>query len=571
MAGPLALWRRNREHVVVCGDDQLAYRLVDELATRYGGRVTVIMRSRRRNYGPKIAKLARVDIVEAERLDTEAFQAARLSDAEALALVHQDDVGNIHGALCANEIKPGLRLVIRMFNVTLGHRVRQMFTDCAVHFDAAMAAPWFVAAALDQVAPSHIRLPGRTLYAARRADVPTDGLIVCTLADTRSVTGPRVLPDDSGNGRAPDTTDLVLATTSDGVRDPLTRGRLRRRVTTAVRDMLYATVNRKLSIAVLTLIAVIVAGTGLFATFGHMSWFESVYVTLLYASGGGDPQQGWTFVQQALHVLVQLAGLALIPVLTARVVDSVVGARLALATGRLREPVAGHAVVVGLGNVGSRVIAQMQDLGMSVVGIDVNGDAVGAQVARQRGIPVIVGDASREETLRAAYVDHCGVLVAVTSNDVANLEVGLLARGMRQGLRVVMRLFDSDLAVRVQKHFTFGISTSVAQLAAPAFAVSMTERNVIGTIPVGRRALLVAEFPIAPGSDLDGRGVREAHEPGAARVIALITDPDRETLLPPPPDRKLRPGDQLVVLATRAGARGMLERTIAPPDFPPEP
>lgn len=569
MAGPLGLWRRNREHVVVCGDDALAYRLVDELATRYGGRVTVIMRSRCRNYGPRIAKLTNVHIVEAERLDDEAFQAARLVDAEALALVHQDDVGNIHAALRAYGIKPDLRVVIRMFNVSLGHRIRQMFADCAVHFDAAMAAPWFVAAALDQVAPSHIRLPGRTLYAARRSDVPPNRL-VCTLADTRAATGPRVLPDDSGQAREPHDTDLVLAIASGTTRDPLARGRLRRRITTAVRDALYATVNRKLSIAVLTLVAVILAGTGLFATLGHMNWFRAVYVTLLYASGGGDPQDKYDFVQQALHILVQLAGLALIPVVTARVVDSVVGARLALATGKLREPVTGHAVVVGLGNVGSRVIAQMDDLGMSVVGVDINPDAIGVQLARQRGIPVIVGDATREETLRAANVDHCDVLVAVSTNDVANLEVGLLARGMQRQLRVVMRLFDDDFAVRVQKHFTFDISTSVAKLAAPAFAVSMTERSVVGTVPVGRRALLVAEFPIAPGSDLDGRLVRHAHEPGAARAIALITDPDGETLLPPPPDRQLRPGDQLVVLATRSGIRGMLERTIVASDLQPE-
>src|SRR5947207_13268898 len=205
-AVPSVPWRPapKRRHHVVCGDDPLAHRLVEELATRYGEDVTVIVPSKRRNHGPQISRLPGVRVIESERLDEEAFRAARLASAHALALVRQDDVGNIHAALRAQELNRGLRLVIRMFNMNLGHGVRVMFDDCLVLSDAGMAAPAFVAAALGEVAPSHIRLPGRTLFVAKREDVAADH-VVCGLADTSAPGGPDLLPEPQ------DRADLVLA------------------------------------------------------------------------------------------------------------------------------------------------------------------------------------------------------------------------------------------------------------------------------------------------------------------------------------------------------------------------
>ncbi|HEY3611211.1 MAG TPA: NAD-binding protein, partial [Pseudonocardiaceae bacterium] len=133
---------------VVCGDNPLAYRLVRELVDRFGADVTVVLPNRNRNQGPNIGQLLGVSLVEAANVDDAALRAAGVVDARALALVGQDDVGNTHAALRAHELNPDLRLVIRMFNMSLGFRIRTLFADCAVLSDAAMAAPHFVAAAL---------------------------------------------------------------------------------------------------------------------------------------------------------------------------------------------------------------------------------------------------------------------------------------------------------------------------------------------------------------------------------------------------------------------------------------
>src|SRR5437660_1869593 len=178
---PALRQRGRRDHLVVCGSDALALRMVEELTLRYAEQVTVILRSADQGHAPQIARLPGVRIVERPETDRRAFLEADLGSARGLALLDQDDLGNFHAALRAQEINPGLRLVIAIFNTGLGARIRTFFTDCAVLSESAMSAPSFVDAALGEPAPGHVRLSGRTLYVARREDIRTEH-IVCGLA-----------------------------------------------------------------------------------------------------------------------------------------------------------------------------------------------------------------------------------------------------------------------------------------------------------------------------------------------------------------------------------------------------
>ena len=122
-----------------------------------------------------------VRVLERPELTADVFLAAGLPAARGLAIVHQDDLGNFHAALRAQELSPRVRLVIAIFNAGLGERIRTFFADCAVLSEAQMAAPSLVAAALGEPAPSHVRMASRTMYVARREDVGADQ-IICGLA-----------------------------------------------------------------------------------------------------------------------------------------------------------------------------------------------------------------------------------------------------------------------------------------------------------------------------------------------------------------------------------------------------
>ncbi len=69
--------RGRRDHLVVCGGDSLAFRMVEELTVRYGERVTVILRSARHSHGPQIAQLPGVRILERPEADRQALPGRR--------------------------------------------------------------------------------------------------------------------------------------------------------------------------------------------------------------------------------------------------------------------------------------------------------------------------------------------------------------------------------------------------------------------------------------------------------------------------------------------------------------
>ncbi len=544
---------------VVCGDDPLAHRLVYELCRTHGYRVTVILPSRRRNHGPQIARIPGVSVVEAEQLSVETFVRARIGTATALALLRQDDVGNVDAALVAQGLNPELRLVIRMFNMSLGHHIRRLFRHCRVLSDASIAAPEFVAAGLGEVAPSYIRLPGQTLYVARRTDVAA-GDVVCGLADTR--TGPHLLPPDEHS------CDLVLARANGGRPTGPDQAAARRAASRRsagrvllglrLRQLSVAAVKGALGVAVLILLAVLVGDwLALWAVDGHLGLGQAGYVTLVNAVGGANADLQMAGVEQVIQGIAALTGIAMVPVLTAAVVQAMVNAREARAQGVLQRPVAGHVVVLGLGNLGTRVIQQLRTLGVPVVAIDKSEGARGTSPARDLRIPVVIGDASRSSVLRRASIPTAQALLALSTDDSINLEAALQGRALNPELRVVLRLFDGDFASRVQQAFGITSSKSVSYLAAPAFLAAMLEQELIGTISVERHVLLVAEVPVEPGSALDGGTVGAAVAGGEVRVIAIAAG-GYQYVWAPRPKRPLAAGETLIVVATRDGLTRIL-------------
>jgi len=529
---------RRGDHLIVCGDGPLSYRITEELTARYGERVTVILPDRRNHHGPQISSLPRVRVLEYPELSSQAFTDADVQSARALAVVWQDDVGNLHAGLRAQELNPGLRLVLAIFNGRLGDHIRMLFPDCTVLSGTAMSAPSFVAAALDQPAPSHVRVQRRTLYVARPDDV-APGAVVCGLTDDHD--DPRLLPPGEG---LRDQAHLVLAVADGTPRNPLAR---RPNPARALAGLLRRLVWHKFGLVFAALLTVIGVGLGLLATVYSLS--DALYLTLMDLTGSALTRSQDTPAEKVAQVMLTVDGMAFIPVITA----IVVGARLTGSVRRAPRPASGHIIVVGLGNVGTAVTGQLHDLGFDVVCVDNNPNAPGIPMARQMGLPVVIGDAFREQTLRAAHLDTCLALVSVTSLDIVNLETALTARALRDDLRIVLRLTDDDLAERLEKTTGNTISRSVPYLAAPAFATAMLEHQVLRTIDVGRHVLLIAEIRVADQAGLAGSLISGTEQDGQARVLALQASGMAALDWSPQRGYQLAAGDRLIVLATRRG------------------
>jgi Trk K+ transport system NAD-binding subunit len=543
-------------HFVVCGDNPLAYRLAVELRERYDGHVTAIVPPGQSVWTERISSIPMVDIVVTDRIDARAFERAHLSGADALALANQDDGGNIDAALVAQEIKPGIRIVLRMFNVSLAESMERMLDNCQVLSSAAIAAPAFVSAALDDHSTAKIDVAGRTLVSIRRTRTEPNDVVLGLAVMGERGNDPETLPIDDRRA------DLVLADSKRParVRPRRPSGRLR------VLPVIFG--PRLRTVLAVFLLFFLIGSAVLYST--GQSVGAALY-TAAIAELSGNPESLSGFVAKSTLVVLTIVSIALIPAVTATLVDALVRARLQRESGGLLEPVKDHMIVVGLGDVGTRVLRALYDQGLDVVAIEKDPDARGVQVARELGVPLIIGDASRTSTLVAACVANSRALVIASTDDVTNLETALKGRAEKPDLRVVLRLFDGEFADRVRNAFHMDISRSVSYLAAPAFAAAMLGRYVLATIPVRRRALLIAELPIGENSSLEGEPAGAVNVDHESRLLAIRTADGSQVLWRPSEGRPLRGNDRLVVIATRHGLGRLMAGTATPtePDATP--
>jgi Trk K+ transport system NAD-binding subunit len=207
-----------------------------------------------------------------------------------------------------------------------------------------------------------------------------------------------------------------------------------------------------------------------------------------------------------------------------------------------------HIIVCGVGRLGYRTIVELLKFGREVVGVesDPNGKFVEQTLAL--GVPVIIADAGRSENLRKAGVERADAIIPCTDNELRNLDIALDAREANPGIKVVMRMFDADLAERVEKGFGIHTAFSTSALAAPIFAAAAMRLNVKHSFYVGEELLNISEAVIEPGSQLVGWTLKQLETELDLSVVSHQSQ--ARTDIHPNPELHLSSGDVLLVLAS---------------------
>jgi Trk K+ transport system NAD-binding subunit len=125
-------------------------------------------------------------------------------------------------------------------------------------------------------------------------------------------------------------------------------------------------------------------------------------------------------------------------------------------------------------------------------------------------IPVIQGDASLPATLKAANFEHAQALLAVTSNDTANLEISLNGKSLNPKTSVIVRYQDPEFAWMAQLVFEFDAVFSPADLVAPAFAAAALGGRILGNGMTADSLWVALATLITTGHPFCGKRVQEA-------------------------------------------------------------
>lgn len=215
-----------------------------------------------------------------------------------------------------------------------------------------------------------------------------------------------------------------------------------------------------------------------------------------------------------------------------------------------------HIVLCGLGHLGFRVLEELLALGLPVVVLEKHKDSRHLTHARELGAAVLLRDMKEDQALIDAGIKHARAIVIATNDDMANLEVALDSRRLNPGIRVVMRLFDQQIASKIKGALCVDEAFSSSALAAPMVAALSLNTRTLSSYVIGGVPHVAAEVCVEPGSPLDGKRVAEVEAGYSGRVLARTTAKG-QLESPPLPTAVLTAGDTLVVHTLAAQVAGL--------------
>jgi Trk K+ transport system NAD-binding subunit len=231
----------------------------------------------------------------------------------------------------------------------------------------------------------------------------------------------------------------------------------------------------------------------------------------------------------------------------------------------LADSMSGHIVLVGLGKLGFRTYTLLRELGEKLVVIERSAENQFLETVRRDGTPLFIGDARRHALLVDANVARAKSVVVATDDDLANLETALDARRIAPGVRVVLRMFDQNMADKIREGFNIHLAVSQSAISAPAFATAAIDPSIINSYMVGDRLVVTQRWAVLEGGPLEGRTVGDIlaeHQFGVVEHRPV----DGPSRLFPSPDTRLASGDRLIVqgpfeaiAALRKKSRGLAE------------
>jgi Trk K+ transport system NAD-binding subunit len=564
-------------HIIVSGDDALATTIIEEL----------------KRAGARVVKLDNTELADAGV--ARSLARAEITRAIAVVCAGDDDATNLEIALLARRANPSLRVVARLTNDVLRAAVADDNGPGAIFNVAELAAPSVVEACLSHT--THPFEAAGIKFVAYGSEAPRDGTLweiygdlapVAVIRGENSPTPGEVAACPSRDQRVHDGDWTMMIGTADDAADrgikarKPTGTRARRPRLRRVLDAFRVLLNdfNPAFYPALAGAGILLATSMIVLHYNYqrprMSWIDALYFTVetITTTGYGDFSFGHQVIWLRLFAaMLMFSGATTIALLVAFIADVLLSQRFVVAAARPRaRHLRNHIIVVGLSELGIRVVTDLVATGHDVAVIERDEENRFVSVVRELDVAVVFGDATLLQTLESARVDRARAVAVVTRDDMINIETGIILAEMlgprvlpeinrRAEVPLVLRVYDRALGFAVAQRFGFDNVRSAVELAAPWFIGAASGLEVLGTFSVGQSSFMVGAMRVAPGSELDGLQMSELST--ETRVIAF-TRQDAAVELRPRRDDRLCAGDTVYLVGPYRELLATLRRGLPP-------
>ncbi len=310
--------------------------------------------------------------------------------------------------------------------------------------------------------------------------------------------------------------------------------------------------------AILVLMLTLVGTVG-FMFFEHFSFLDALFMTVISMSTVGygtlHPLSPWGKIFAIVFILVSLGVVAyFISQITQQFLKREFGFFFGpYNRNQKRKKMKNHVIVCGYGRNGSQVVNELRAYKEKVVVVDNNHELIVAQ--NFDNTEFIEGDATVDDVLIRAGVQHAAALISALPLDADNLYVVLSARALNPRLKIISRASGESAEKKLRMAGVTNVvtpervgGTHMATLVAQPDVMEFLERlNQRGSSPVQLMEIFCDNLP----ENLINKPIREIgyRQITGANILGYKTA-DGEYILNPSPDTQLVPNSKLFVLGT---------------------
>src|SRR5262249_48033302 len=153
------------------------------------------------------------------------------------------------------------------------------------------------------------------------------------------------------------------------------------------------------------------------------------------------------------------------------------------------------------------------------VAIESDSKARFVKETESREVPVLIADARDLATLENASVRKARAIIAVTDNDLTNLETALTARDVNPKIRVIIRMFDQKLAKQVERSLGLDGAYSSSARSSRLFAQAAISEHILDSFEFAGTTINAYELIVKANTHIVGSTIDEVRSKHEVTVL----------------------------------------------------
>jgi len=303
------------------------------------------------------------------------------------------------------------------------------------------------------------------------------------------------------------------------------------------------------------LLFMIALGTVGFHYIEGWPWFDGFYMVITTLTTIGYQEvHPLSHAGRVFNVVIIMGGVSLLFLAIGSATQALLEFELRSFFGRRRMErdigrLTDHYILCGAGRVGRSAARELARRPAPFVIIETNENKV--QRFASESWLVLIGDATQEQVLREAQIEHARGLVAATTTDATNLYIVLTARSLNPRLRIIARASEE----MAEKHLLTAGADSVVSpyvFAGQRIAHSFLRPHVVSFLDTATTHLgmdlEIGEVPVPQGSAFAGKTVENSRIRQDRGVIILAIKREAGMRFNPAPDDRIEAGDFLIAM-----------------------